>query len=434
MRDRGHKLLVLGSDFGTIDVVKEAKSRGLYVIVADYYESTLAKENADEKWLISTNEIEILVEKCRENGVSAVMTGASDRNITYARELCKRLDLPLYCKSDKAWAVSKNKRMFKDICKEVGARVAEDYEIKGLSDTELDNIPLPVVVKPIDRSGNRGMSYCGSKEELRNAYKYAKENTDNEIVICERQLHGPEYCVNYILNNGDIKLLFYTAEHNQTGERDNLYSLINTTSNNLDQYLDEMNEKVIEVFKRAECREGIAWVETILDEDGHFYLLEMGHRFGGEMIYTWYSKICGFDIIGFMIDIALGKEHPIEFLPKIPHRTREMTASYHLFSKISGEIAEIEGLDEINRMENVIVDIPRGVGKRVAIHSVIGMLRIYCKDCDELCMTIKKINDNLQIKNIKGDNMYIVYDDYEALINEYNNQLADKGKGDGETI
>ena len=48
------KLLVLGSDFGTIQVVKEAKKCGLYVIVADLMEDSPTKKNADEAWLIST--------------------------------------------------------------------------------------------------------------------------------------------------------------------------------------------------------------------------------------------------------------------------------------------------------------------------------------------------------------------------------------------
>ena len=94
------KILVLGSDFGTLDMVREAKKMGLYVIAADLMNNSPTKEAADEAWLVSTTEIELLEKKCREENITAVMTGASDFNITCARKLCKRLNLPIYCESD----------------------------------------------------------------------------------------------------------------------------------------------------------------------------------------------------------------------------------------------------------------------------------------------------------------------------------------------
>ena len=125
------KLLVLGSDYGTIDIVKEAKKMGVYVIVSDLMPTSPTKEAADEAWLISTTDIDILEKKCREENINGVLTGASDFNIARSRELCKRLGFPVYCASDRAWEVATNKREFKDLCKKVGAPIAQDYHITG---------------------------------------------------------------------------------------------------------------------------------------------------------------------------------------------------------------------------------------------------------------------------------------------------------------
>ena len=73
-----HKLLILGSDFVTISVVKEAKKLGIYVIVADLMQNSPTKEEADEAWLISTTDIDLLEQKCKEEKVIAIMFGASD--------------------------------------------------------------------------------------------------------------------------------------------------------------------------------------------------------------------------------------------------------------------------------------------------------------------------------------------------------------------
>ena len=124
-----HKLLILGSDFVTISVVKEAKKLGVYVIVADLMQNSPTKEEADEAWLISTTDIDLLEQKCKEEKVTAIMFGASDFNIENARVLCRRLNLPIYCDNDSSWKAARNKSVFKEFCKQTGAPVAKDYYI-----------------------------------------------------------------------------------------------------------------------------------------------------------------------------------------------------------------------------------------------------------------------------------------------------------------
>ena len=186
------KLLILGSDFGTISVVREAHKMGLYVIVADLMETSPTKELADEAWLLSSTDTDTLVQKCREENISALMFGASDFNVWNARKVCNQLNLPIYCESDYACRVARDKGEFKRICKAVGAPVATDYCLTDvLSDEELNGVVFPVVVKPVDKSGNRGMSYCPNRDELVAGYKAAREISDKEIIV-ERQLHGKE--------------------------------------------------------------------------------------------------------------------------------------------------------------------------------------------------------------------------------------------------
>ena len=260
------KLLILGSDYGSLELVKRAQKRGIYVIASDTMEESPTKKAADEFWMISTTDTDALEKKCREENITAVLTGASDFNINCSRKLCKRLGLPVYCESDKAWEVATNKRVFKDLCKEIGAPIAEDYQLdENLNKNDLEKIKYPVVVKPVDKSGNRGMSYCSNQDDLIVAYRYAREVSDNSTIIVERELHGPEYAVNYVMADGEIRLHFFSSEHNEPGELENLYSVITTTSEHLKQYIEEVNDKVIQVLKEAGCRDGVAWVETILD-------------------------------------------------------------------------------------------------------------------------------------------------------------------------
>ncbi len=414
------KLLILGSDFGTLQIVREAHELGMYVIVADLMETSPTKELADEAWLISSTDTDLLTKKCIEENVSALMFGASDFNVWNAREVCKRLGLPIYCSSDYACRVARDKGEFKRICKAVGAPVATDYYLTdALTDDELSTVRYPVVVKPVDKSGNRGMSYCRDREELIAGYKAARTISDKEIIV-ERQLHGKEYNVHYVLADGHARLLYFSSTHHEPGEAENLYSFKCTTSCHLKQYLEKVNDSAIRAIEKAECREGIVWFDCIRDDDGHFYLLEMGYRFGGVMTYVPYEKVTGFNTVRWMLECACGVRHTESDLP--PALDKVLTgcaASYNLFSKYDGEVAHVRGLSEIADLPGVYIDIPKREGNSVRAHACMGLVGLYGEDIEQVCERLQKVNSLLKISNACDENMFIYFDDQESLKREY---------------
>lgn len=420
------KLIILGSDFGTISVVKEAHKVGMYVIVADLMETSPSKEEADEAWLISTSDIDALEAKCKECGVTAVMFGASDFNISNCRILCKRLGLPIYCDNDDTWAVARNKRIFKTICKKVGAPVATDYEFEDSEVEDMANkIVYPVVVKPSDKSGNQGMSYCSNEEEFRKAYKKARSISEKSIIV-ERQLKGEEFNVHYVVAEGEASLLYFSSTHHEPGYASNLYSFKNTTSSHLRQYIDEVSESVKKVFKEAGCKEGIVWVDIMRDVDGKFYLLEMGYRFGGVMTYRPYAMVSGFNTIKWMLDIARGVKHTVTELPVSLNQVYVgCAASYHLFTKHAGIAKTVDGVELLcgKEDEGIFVDMPKRAGSAVREKATMGLIGIYGKDIDDLCKKVEYVNTSLSIKDENDEVLTIVFDDYDGLRKEYKQGL-----------
>ncbi|MBQ7896882.1 MAG: ATP-grasp domain-containing protein [Clostridia bacterium] len=414
------KLLVLGSDYSTAEVVKEAHNMGLYVIVSDLMNNSPTKKLADESWKISTTDVDLLTQKCKEENISAIMFGASDFNINNAREICRRLNLPIYCADDYSWKVARDKFEFKKICKEVGAPIAQDYHLTDeLKKEDIEKISFPVVIKPSDKSGNRGMSYCMSSNELSDCYKYAR-SISNENIIVERMLKGKEYNVHYVLANGEARLLYFNSTHHQPGEKSNLYSLKITTTCHLKKYIEEVNESAKKIIQKAGCKEGIVWFDCILDEDDNFYFLEMGYRFGGVMTYVPYSRVIGFNVIKWMLEISIGVKHQAKHLPKELNTAIEGCAvSYHLFSKYDGEISEIKGLEELEKKENIYLDLPKRKGDLIRKDTNSGLIGVYGKNIEDVCETLKYINSNFKIYDSKSNNMFIIFDDYESLREEY---------------
>ncbi len=247
-------------------MVEYAKSQGIYTIVTDYLqpEDSRAKLLADEYWMISTGDYDALEKKCREEEVNAICSGIAAFNIEASLELCKRLDLPRYCDFE-PWHYTMNKGDFKALCRECNVPVATDYflsnslelckrldlprycdfepwhytmnkgDFKALcrecnvpvatdyflsnhpSEEELQKIQFPVVVKAVDQSANRGMSYCFTKEEIIPAIDYAHTFSKSENVIIERMLHGIEYTAYYALAEGEASLVNLFCDLAQPG-------------------------------------------------------------------------------------------------------------------------------------------------------------------------------------------------------------------------
>lgn len=416
------KLLILGSDFGVCDLVDTAHEMGLYVIVADYIETTPAKERADEAWLVSTNDTDELVRLCAATDIGGVMFGVSDFNGDQVRALCSRIGLEPLAASAKAWGIARDKILFKEACREVGLRVAQDYRLTpGLPSEELEDISYPVVVKPTDSSGNRGMSYCNNESELRIAYREAYEASAKGSVVCERCLKGGEWIANYVLADGEASLLYFGREFHMPDQSANLYSFVNTTSNKLGLFLDEVDVALRKLFKRSGFTNGIAWVETMLDEDGHFYLIDPAYRLSSETAYRLYRRVNGFDSLRWCIESAMGLSHSAEQLPEPPTSDIEAcVGAYHLFCPRGGVVETVEGADEIAAMGSVCIDLIKGPGSVVAPGANIGLVKIFAESVDKEIEKLKKINELLRVRDIDGNDMFIRYTDYEAIISDFN--------------
>ena len=150
----------------------------------------------------------------------------------------------------------------------------------------------------------------------------------------------------------------------------------------------------------------------------------MGHRFAGPGIYAVHEKISGFNTYKWMIEFALGKEHKKSDLPKpLDSAYIKCAGAYDLFTTHEAVVDKMEGLDEVLKLNNVVIDMPKRQGDSVRANVNMGIVKIYGKDCEEMCDTIKKVNELLTITDESGDNIYIHYTDFETLRKEYKEGL-----------
>ena len=414
------KLLMLGTSKGSKEIVLEAKKRGYYTIVTDYQkpDESRAKLISDEYWMISTGDIDILERKCRDENIDGIISGISTFNISAAMNLTKRLGKPCYC-TPQAWHYTIDKRDFKDVCIRNHVPVAKDYYIPQNPTAEsLAAIQYPVVVKAIDQSANRGMSYCFTSDEIVPACTNARAVSSSNTVVIERMLKGHEYTAWYALAEGKASLVNFSKMYHKDGYPSNCYSVTTTCTDNLSKYLAEVDPYIKKAFQDMGCREGIAWIEMMLDEDGHFYVIEMGHRMSGDMMALVHKNISHFNSYAWLLDIAMGIQHKEADLPisqtKLPDR---IGCSYILWSKEAGTITKWSGFESLYGQNNINIETTLDVGSQVAKHAYLAVITFDVNDYDELRSVIERINNTVEIWNEK-ENIIIYYDDLDSLVIE----------------
>lgn len=407
------KLLMLGTSYGSVELVKSAKARGVYTIVTDYMEpeDSKAKLVADEYWMISTADMDALEKKCREEQVDGVFCGVSQFNIDKVLELCQRLGLPTYC-TQEAWNYTKNKREFKDVCISCGVPVATDYYLTDeLRDEDLDKVKLPVMVKPVDLSANVGISYCYTREEVKQAYRHARSVSENPTIVVERMLQGQEIAAVYALADGEASIIGFSASYSAPNEPKNIWSFVGTVTDALQPYLKEVDPAFRKAMKEMGCTEGIVWVQAILDQDGHCYLLEEGYRLGHGML----TNGEGFDYNNWMLDTALGVPHTPDMLPKSWTTLPYCGGAYHLWTNNDGILTEIQGVEELSKMPGFAVDFNLDIGAPIKRHQLVGGVTFGALDIDTFCKMLAAVNSKLHLKNERGEDLLIYFDDLDML-------------------
>ncbi len=422
------KLLILGTNqnIANKEVIDYAKAHGIYTIMTDWFipEKSPLKLLCDEYWMISTSDIDLLEQKCRETGVNGVF-GGTDYSQDIVVELSERLGLPCYC--DRAtWHYSRNKGDFKDKCKEYGVPVARDWYFSDVpTREELDAVVYPVVVKPTDRSGNLGMSFCYSEDELIVALDKAKQMSESGRIIVEQMLTGHEYAVYYAFESGKASLLSLSPMLSQPGMPGNCYSITLDVCDRLPQYLRDVAPALEAMFKGIGCRDGYTFVEFMTDKDGNFYALEMGHRLSGDMIWIPFKETLGFNSLEWMVNYQVsGKNDPAELPVTQTEPHKSSACAYILWSSMADTVATIEGLDTIaakpwcTSVHKLICE-----GAYIDAYRYAHTVTFFAESAEELCACIEEINNTVRMKNADGDNMLIYYDNFELLKDMYKKQF-----------
>ena len=410
----GKKLLLLGTNRGTCDMVDYAKSQGAYVIVTDNLlpEKSPAKLIADEAWPISSADVDALEKMITKNRVNGISAGASEFNLERALTLCERIGLPFYC-NRKQWEICSSKQLFKQLCHDNGVPVAKEYTLNSdFREEDLRQIRYPVIVKPVDSSAGIGIRICRNEAELVGAYAKAASQSLKKRALVEEYITGDEFNAGYNIREGQFSLScmgdrYFYPEQSATIP---LPQLSIWPSKYIERYISELNDKVIRMFKSIEVSNGFIFVQGLINEKG-FHLFESNYRLPGSPWYRFISQINGINHMEMLVDFALtGKMEGFDLSLDKP-KFRKYFCNFNCVSK-GGTVGKIIGLEEVRRKKGIIfVDNYYEAGDYIEKSGTLKQLHLkfYILEdtVQELKNSIKEIQAIVKVLDDKGNDMLL---------------------------
>lgn len=355
---RGKRLLILGGSRISCEIVRHARRMGIVTGVTDWYayERSPAKQLADEAYYVSTSDLDAMDALIREKKFDGVVTGFTDSVLPYYARICGRAGLPAYGTREQ-FEIFTDKEKYKALMREYGVPTIPGYSVDPARFEETaSELPYPVIVKPADSSGSRGITVCRGPEELRGALAFARESSFAKEVLVEQYIDGPEATVFWLFVDGNYYMNLLGnrhVKHNQEGELP-LPAGYTYPASVQPRFLAETAPKMEAMFRGVGIRNGVMFMQCKI-VDGACLVYDIGYRLTGTLEYINLRGTCGYDTLDMMIRFALtGSMGEPQIERKAdPYLGGKYAYNVSLLCR-PGKVAAIRGLEEIRALPGVL--------------------------------------------------------------------------------
>jgi len=338
-------LLILGAGKEQVAAIAAAKTKGIRTVVLDFNPKADGRALADEFHLVSTRDRDAVLKFAQSYParIDGVMTIASDipHMVALAAEALGARHIPL-----KVAELCVHKLHMKEKLRDMGVNVPPFARIATLDDLKgfIAQVGFPVVIKPVDNSGARGVQRLTGEMDVPAALEYSKSFAYGGEVIAEKFITGLQISTEGLMHDGVFHCTGF-ADRNYA-RLDDAVPFMVEDGGDIPTVLNARDKKLVEVeFEKAARALGIDWGpakgDMIFCDDGKAYVIEIAARLsGGNFCYDKVPWSTGVDIVDILVDMAVGNTvDPARF-----QATRNFATSQRYFFPTPGKIKDIRGL------------------------------------------------------------------------------------------
>ena len=306
------KLMLLGGMRYLVPVIEAAHKLGVYVITCDYLPNNIAHKYSDEYCNVSILEKEKVLEKAKELKIDGILSFACDPGVVTAAYVAEKMGLPSSGPYESV-EILQNKGKFRKFLTENNftVPVAKQYtDIEtALNDIEMFN--WPVIVKPTDSAGSKGVTKVIEKNKLEDAINYAlKFSHSNEFIIEDflEKVGDSSDCDSFSID-GKLKFVSFSAQKfDENCENPYTPAAYAWPTSISKKHQKELTNEIQRLLTLLNMKSSIYNIETRECTNGKAYIMECSPRGGGNRLAEMVRYMTGVDMITNTVKVALGME------------------------------------------------------------------------------------------------------------------------------
>lgn len=310
MFDGKRKIAIIGGSYLQLPAVLKAKELGYEVHCFSWKDGAVCKDYADYFYPISIIEKESILKECQRIGIDGITTIASDVAVLTVNYVASNMGL--VSNPDEYSQITTNKYLMR-LCFAENEVPSPRYTIADDANTyNIKAFKFPLIVKPTDRSGSRGVEKVLDPVQLDAAIQRARKESFSNTAIIEEFVTGREISVESISYKGRHYILqitdkvttgapyFVELEHHQP-------------SSLPDDIKEQVKKIVLHALDALHIEYGASHSELKITEDGDIRVIEIGARMGGDFIGSTLVRLStGYDFLEAVIKVAMGEfEEPV---------------------------------------------------------------------------------------------------------------------------
>lgn len=304
------KLAIIGASYLQLPLVKKAKEMGVETHCFAWEDGAVCKAVSDFFYPISIVDKDSILNKCREVDIDGITTIASDTAVVTVDYVASKM--ALISNPDEYSATTTNKYLMRQCFMENGVPSPKFCLTDGEVPMAISTFRFPVIVKPTDRSGSRGVEKVEKQEDLQEAITRACKESFQQKAVIEEFVEGREISVESISFEGKHYVLQITDK--VTTEAPFFVELEHHQPSTLPEDIkSRVKAIVLNALTALHIQYGASHAELKITKDGDIRVIEIGARMGGDFIGSNLVRLStGYDFLKGVIQVALGDfEEPV---------------------------------------------------------------------------------------------------------------------------
>lgn len=348
------KILLLGGSHFQVPSIKTAKRMGYYTITCDYMPDNPGHKFGDEYHNVSTTDKEAVLQLAQKLEIDGIVCYASDPAAPTAAYVAEKMGFPT--SPYKSIELLSNKDQFRKFLKDNNFNVpkAKGYSYEEIEKmmVEIDEFQLPVMIKPVDSSGSKGVKRIDNRNELRDAVEDAMKYSRCKRFIIEEYVEKYGYQIAGDGFSVDGKLVFrcFANEHFDSSGINPYVPIGESWPYYMPKRIhDRLHNEIQRAIMLLDMKTQAYNFDARIDENENVYLMEIGPRNGGNLIAQVTEYATGVDMVEYTIKAAMGED--CSDLKMV--EPKGYWANYMIHSQNQGILKEI-WMDEEFRKKNLV--------------------------------------------------------------------------------